>query len=237
MKNKILYLIIGILLIALSFSIYHSIKQNRISIKDQIKFQDSLYYYKNKIDSIYVAKDLIEVDLNSINKYNKELKEEIKNLKEHPIIITKIETKFKEVDLEAITDSIKKDLNQKYIFYNWHINQNPYYQIEGSSYYSWMNDSIKTTINNIRINSGIWLDLIEDGSKFTVIARSDNPYIDVSNINSAIIDLNSSNLIKKKFDKKWSIGPYVGIGIGTYQEKIRPELQIGIGIQYSLWKF
>ena len=221
-------------IVGLSIWTYHLRKENRLL---NIEYQDSLYHYKNKLDQSYLAQDLIQIDLDSLRRMNNELGEEIRNLKENPFIITKVETIFQDADIEAITDSIRKDLEKSTVAYDWHIEKSPWYLLEGTSSFCFANDSASTFIKQVKMNSGIWLDVIENGPKFTIIARTENPYLDVTSIQSAMIDVNQSSVIKKATKKKWSVGPYVGVGLGTLFDNMKFGFQVGIGIQYSIWSW
>lgn len=221
-------------IVGLSIWTYHLRKDNRLL---SIEYQDSLYHYKNKLDQSYLAQDLIQIDLDSLRRMNNELGEEIRNLKENPFIITKVETIFQDADIEAITDSIRKDLEKSTVAYDWHVEKSPWYLLEGTSSFCLANDSASTFIKQVKMNSGIWLDVIENGPKFTVIARTENPYLDVASIQSAMIDVNQSSVIKKATRKKWSVGPYVGVGLGTSFDSMKFGFQVGIGIQYSIWSW
>ena len=221
-------------IVGLSIWTYHLRKENQLL---SIEYQDSLYHYKNKLDQTYLAQDLIQIDLDSLRRMNNELGEEIRNLKENPFIITKVETIFQDADIEAITDSIRKDLEKSTVAYDWHVEKSPWYLLEGTSSFCFANNSTSTFIKQVKMNSGIWLDVIENGPKFTIIARTENPYLDVTSVQSAMIDVNQSSVIKKATKKKWSVGPYVGVGLGTSFDNMKFGFQVGIGIQYSIWSW
>lgn len=53
-----------------------------------------------------------------------------------------------------------------------------------------------------------------------------NPYVDISGLKQVELDIK---------DKRWSIGPYIGVGYDVNES--RPELNVGIGIQYGLIQF
>ena len=81
----------------------------------------------------------------------------------------------------------------------------------------------QTTINNLYINTPLTIGLTEDNKFF---ATSPNPYINITNINSAIVDTKKTT--KPKFnlgiqvgvgahydiiDRHFGVGPYVGVGL------------------------
>jgi hypothetical protein len=65
----------------------------------------------------------------------------------------------------------------------------------------------------------------------------------ITEIEGAVIDPHKSEVLKKMFpDKKFSVGPYVGIGFGAGygingQPIMGPVFNLGLGIQYSIFKF
>jgi hypothetical protein len=68
-----------------------------------------------------------------------------------------------------------------------------------------------------------------------VLARTDNPYIVIDDVQGAFIDPTKSNVIKSYFKpKRWGIGLQGGIGV-CGDLKIRPY--IGVGISWSLIQF
>ena len=83
------------------------------------------------------------------------------------------------------------------------------------------------------MNANITLDILDNGdNKLRMISRTDNPYINITNMDGVVFDPTDSKVLNKFYKKKkWSIGPYIGYGI-TGKGKLQPS--IGIGISYGI---
>ena len=84
----------------------------------------------------------------------------------------------------------------------------------------------QTTINNLYINTPLTIGLTEDNKFF---ATSPNPYINITNINSAIVDT------KKTTKPKFNLG--VQVGVGAHYDLIQRQFgvgpYIGVGLSYG----
>ena len=71
----------------------YSFSFNRIVYMKHFRSRVSNYsIYKNKLDSEYVAKNIYIQTANQLKKTNQELYDEIKNLKDNPVVVTKVVT-------------------------------------------------------------------------------------------------------------------------------------------------
>ena len=65
----------------------------------------------------------------------------------------------------------------------------------------------------------------------------------VTKMEGAVVDPDKSKILKDMFpDKRISVGPYIGIGMGGLYNLggeiiFGPVLNVGLGIQYSIFKF
>ena len=84
----------------------------------------------------------------------------------------------------------------------------------------------QTTINNLYINTPLTIGLTEDNKFF---ATSPNPYINITNINSAIVDT------KKTTKPKFNLGIQVGIGVNydLIQRQFGVGPYVGVGLSYG----
>jgi hypothetical protein len=85
-------------------------------------------------------------------------------------------------------------------------------------------------------------DILRDEMKMkvTVGVRKNKGYDEIfvlpNNENVIITDIKGARIEKKKL--RWSIGPYVGAGVGVNTNgTFTPSVQFGIGIQYNIIKF
>ena len=162
------------------------------------------------------------------------LSEELRNLKAHPIVITKVKTKVKIKEVYIKSDSIVDKDSIKTLYWSQQ-EKNGFFAIAGNTQvrkdFSWFS----TKLDSLEMNSMMTLDVIEKGKALMVIARSSNPYIDVSDVQGVLIDPTTSETIRKCFPKKrWGIGVQVGAGIGR-DMKLTPY--IGVGLSWSPIRF
>lgn len=232
-----LLLIVSILMLFFFFQARHL---NQKLIKANNAFTTELSVYHNKADEEYAAKQLAILEVSELKNKNQELYQEIKNLRENPVVVTKIKTKFKvdtlllETEHTVTPDPENPSLTQHN--FNWHYSHpDNYYAIDGLSTVSSDFNSYSTTLNNLTVNSKFTVDLVDDKEHLNILVRSDNPYIDVSDINSVVIDPRKSPVIKKYFpQKRWGIGPSIGVGV---DKNLHFTPYIGVSLNYNIISF
>ena len=204
-------------------------------------YADTLTVYKNKLGEAYTAKNTYVQTIKDLKKTNAELYEEVKNLKDNPIVIVKTKTEFKKDTVYTQKDSINPVYHNDSLYYNlcWSANQEKqYYSFNGITKVKYDFSDFSTLIKDMRVNTGITLDLIDDGKQLRVITKSENPYINVNDINSVVIDPTKSKTLSKYFNRQhFIVGPYVGYGIGIHDNKLIATPTIGIGITYKIFGF
>ena len=163
---------------------------------------------------------------------NDSISAELKTLKDNPIVITKVKTVVEIREVPMNSDSIHHEQKDSTYTLSWSTDQRPYFGMSGRTLvkndFSWF----KTTLTQLDMEAMLTVDLIEVGKTgIKVIAKTDNPYICIGDVQGAFIDPQKSKVLKSYFPpKRWGIGPQLGLGIGT-DLKISPW--IGIGIQWS----
>ena len=228
------WIILILLLLAIGFGISARHYYNKSLYPTVIYNSDSLEVYKNKIKDEYVAKDIYIQTVDQLKKENADLYAEINNLKDHPIIVTKTKIEFKTDTIYMKSDSIVTDSVYNNLY--WSAKEvNGYYDISGLTRVHRGFEDFTTSINYLRIPVELTLDVIEKENKFKIIGITDNPYVSITDFNGAVIDPTTSDVLKNCFkQKRWSIGPQVGVGVSR-DLKFSPY--IGIGIQYSVFTF
>lgn len=204
-------------------------------------YSDSLTVYKNKLGEEYAAKNTLIMDKATLKKYNDELWEEYKKIKDNPLVLTNtvLKTEIKEIegkhDTTYIAPNIQNPELKDYTF-EWSAKDSVWYMMQGVTKVSGKDvQNFSTRIPEFRMNSNLKLNLIETKENLQVVAKTDNPYINIDDISSVVIDPRKSKTLKKYFpQKRWGIGPQVGVGL-TSDLKFRPY--IGVGIQYSIINF
>ena len=195
--------------------------------------------YVNRASEEYQARQLAVLSLNEAKKQNIELAEEIKNLKDNPVVVSKIKTVFKvdTVFMETAHETALPDsTGLEYHKLNWsYKHPDGYYDIAGNTSVTRDFSRYSSVLEHLSVSSKMTVDLIDSNNHLVLLARSDNPYINVSDINAVVIDPRKSPIIKKYFPaKRWGIGPYVGFGV---THELKPTWSLGISLHYSIIQF
>ena len=231
---------------------------SNLSLKSQIKIQnmnldalnDTVRLQKNKDgEDTYVRKTLLATKDN-LEKLNKNLADELKKVKGQVLVLQSVETVIK-TDTQYVNNYLTVYEDGSYSL-DWKFDStfsvNNYRKFSGNSFFKIDSITHKVTPGSTRINQD------ELGFSFiTGIREKDNaleifvtpkyPGMRITEIEGAIIDPHKSDVLKNMFpNKKWSVGPYVGIGMGAgygFNGKpiAGPVFNIGLGVQYSWFKF
>lgn len=216
-----------ILLLGIGCAIYyHKFQKAEEQI---IIWNDSTYFYKNKYDEEYIAKNTYILKANQLQKYNDELYKEYKSLKDNPIVITKTEVV---TNIDSVnTNTHNATSNDVLLAWCWDASDKDYYKISGGSTANFNNpDSSKTFIENMQVNANLTLDVIDNGEQLAVIAKSDNPYMNLGVKQSVIIDpLNSPTLKNYYKPKRWGLSVYLGTSINVGYDPIHNNIGINFG--------
>ena len=230
-KDYILIILLGLVgFYYVEYKNYYNKSLTPIIIYDT----DSLFIYKNKLKEVYKEKEIFVQDLKNIKEQNTLLSNEINKLKNNPIVVTKTELK---VQLDTVfMNSDEISLNLKDSIYNLKWSQNnQYYNIDGLTNVKNDFTFFNTQINKLELSTNLILDIIEDNKKIQLIGKTDNPYINIINMDGVILDPSKNKLLKKYYkQKKWNLGPYIGVGL-TSNMKFQPS--IGLGISYGIIQF
>ena len=196
---------------------------------------DSLETYKNKIKTEYVSKMVYVQDVNQLLKENTDLANEVKNLKDNPVVVTKTQVEVRIDTIQA--ESVEITKNDSTYDLRWRaMEPSGYYDISGKTNVHSDFSSFMTQIDSFKLNAAITIDILDAGdNKLRMISRTDNPYVNITNMDGVVFDPTDSKVLKKYYkQKKWSIGPYVGYGV-TSSGKLQPS--VGIGITYGIIQF
>ena len=189
------------------------------------------------------SKSILVSDKNKLKNLNEELDDELKKVKGKVNQLTKIIAEFEtSKDTVYITNELVVYKDGKYGL-KWE--HDTIFDSENSRFISGESkfsvDSmgkvtpLYTTINEDRIKFNLIQGLREKDGKVEVFVKSDYPNFKVNELNSVIIDPHKHPVLKKfTKQKKFGIGPYVGVGITN---NLDPTVQVGIGVQYSIFKF
>lgn len=223
-----LFIIVG-LTVALFF-LYFNYRSVRDELENVVIEQnDTIQSYKNKTGELYSQIGTYITDIEHLKRTNTELYNEVKNLKENPIIVTKVETEIVFEEKE-VKDTVFVYGNGIYgIGHNY---QDPFAYIDMYTDFNLNNITATTNVNSIRFPSTFKLDLIESKKgDLSFIVNTDNPYIEINNVDGVMLSPEDSKAIKKRYDKKWCLVGGVGgsLTIVNNQVKVVPALQLTFG--------
>ena len=171
--------------------------------------------------SAYIVKNN---ELEEILNITKQEKKDIeRKLNDKIAYISTIESNIRVDTLELVNTVIIKDSSTINIRFNY---DDKWVKFSGSSYYK--NGKSKTSIFDININTPLKVGLTND---LTIFVESENPYLNITNIEGAVVD--GSTLHPKK--KRWNFSLQGGIGIhyGLFSQKVDIGPYVGAGISYN----
>lgn len=221
--------------------------KNEVNIQNQNvqALTDSIRISEDKVGNLEHSKLILISDKNKLKNLNKELDNELKKTKGKVSQLSKIVAEFetvKDVDTVYLTNELITYKKGKYGL-KWE--HDTIFDSENSRFISGESkfrvDSMGkvtplfTIINQDRIKFNLVQGLREKGGKVEVFVKSDYPNFSVKELNSVIIDPHKHPVLKKfTKQKKFGVGPYIGVGITN---KLEPTIQVGVGVQYSIFKF
>lgn len=187
---------------------------------------DSVSYYRNSAGKLVAEKTALMVDVNELNKYNSELYEKIKEFGKKPKdFIGAVSFDGDVVSPERDTVYILDEAEQSFGVDKDFAFNDEWRDLEGVVGYHQDTLGLKITKDVVRFNYTVGID--KDNK---VYIKSDNPYVMVNEIEGFTVP----TAMKEK-QKRWGVGPQVGVGLDVTRGKLSPT--IGIGVQYNLFKF
>jgi len=225
--KNVLIILFAALAVFLYFN-YRSVKHDLDNVV--IERNDSLKVYRNKVGELYAERETYITDNKHLKESNSELYAELKKLKDNPIIITKVETvtEIKEIYIKDSTQVIGPDQYKSNFSY-----ADKWCNISGYSILDTKLLTNETFFNAISFPNIITLDLIESKKKgeISFVAKSDNPYCQINNLNGVVLSPESSKALQKRFDKKWVVVAGIGATVTVVDNnvKVLPGLQITFG--------
>ena len=225
-KDMILLAVIAILFILL----FRQCGQSS-DLKTQLQIQsmnidalhDSVRIEKNKAGEETYAKKLLLADKESLEKLNKDLGFELDKAKGKIIALEKIKGKVTS-EIQYVDNKITVYPNGDYSL-DWKFDtiysEGNYKKFSGNSFFKI--DTItnkvnpgKTRINENEFGFSFVTGIREKDKALEIFVTPKYPGMKITDIEGAIIDPSESDVLKKMFpNKKWAIGPFVGVGIGS----------------------
>ena len=82
---------------------------------------------------------------------------------------------------------------------------------------------------------------IEKDKKLYLISRSNNPYLNITNVNGGFIDINNSKVLNNYYKKqnKWSLGVSMGVygiyGLSNKKFDFGPGVGLSLNYHFCSW--
>jgi len=228
-KNLIIT-ILGVIILLLLLHTIISRKKYKTDLSD---LKDKSEIYENKIGELYRKGELYEVTIKDLKKTNKELYDEVKNLHDNPIIVTKIKylTKLDTMRIESIV--YVQDTNTC-VYESPFAFKDDWCDISGVSVFDMRTMRSDIMFGTISFNDEITLDIIDKNKKLYLLAKSANPYTTVTDVYGVAITKEMEKMLKKHYRKPWGImiGAGVTAGVVGKQFKCVPGIQLTIGYKF-----
>lgn len=213
---------------------------------------DTMRSYKTKNGELVYEKYALISKINDLGGYSKELEEEIKKLKDNPIVIVKYKTIVEHIpfgvpvypDYENMSwssDSSYALLPFKWSYDTTYSNGNS--RTLSGEFMVKMDTNTTTSIKNFiisedKLNLSLTTGLTENKDGLVeIFITSDYPGFKPTNIEGTLIDPRESKVIKKYFPpKRWGVGIYGGYGINLNPTNgdLGHGLQLGVGVSYNI---
>lgn len=231
-KKSLIWMIIEALILLMVLSFVWNHYDNKLDISEQnlIASRSKLEELTLENGNLLFEKDsyILKIkDLETeIGVSKKEIKDLQRKLDSSVAYIAKIEGQYKMDTVYAVKDSLIYINNDNYIAKFSY--KDKWFSINGENDISINNkkiDNINTNLYDIIMNASLTIG-ITDSYKFFI--ETDNPYLNINNVNSSAIE-NSIMIPKKKrfnfgfqmgmglsydlFSKSWGVGPYAGAGL------------------------
>lgn len=193
---------------------------------------DSISVLHNKNGDLTYFKESAEISLKDLENINKKLYDEVKYLKDNPIVVEHIETKYeiRYVYMESKLDSIVMDSIKTYNIY-WEYDNKENLFIKGitSVDLDYKSNLLKhkTYLDNLSLNIELYGALIkEKKGKLSYRVTSKSPYVSITKMDGFII----SNYKPKP--KKFGISVFGGPSYDFVNKSMGAS--IGIGLSYDV---
>jgi len=245
-KNKNI-LIIGYIILLLTLIVifikYNNIK-NKSDISDQnIKaLTDSIRIVKDKYGREVASKNVLVTKNKDLKNLNSDLDNELKKIKGEVYDLRKIVAKIKgdTIYIPNVLITYPDNIIGLKFSYEKNYDLNNSRVLEGESKFKII-DSItvkpySTTIIKDEISFDIITGLRKKDGNIEIFVTSNYPNLTISKIDGAIIDPKKNPIIKEfTKQKRFHIGPYIGYGFNL--NGLKPTIEVGVGLSFSLFSF
>lgn len=226
--------------------------RNKLDIKDQniAALNDSVRVEKDKYDREVFVKKTLMASNKELQDLNADLADEVKALKGKIIYLQSVAAEV-EVDTQYVETTVSVYPGGKYSL-DWALDTTyspgNFRSFSGNSFFVWDKELGKpipgmTRINEDKMGFSFTTGLREKDKALEIFITPKYPGMEITDIEGAIIDPQKSDVLKKMFpQKKWYIGPQLGVGVGggynvTGTPAFGPMIYLGVGIGYGVFRF
>lgn len=219
--------------------------QKDVSELNQRALKDTLRTERTEFGNERFLKNSLLTSNEGLMALNSELAEEVKRLKGKVIVVTKLVTVIK-TDTHYVSNKLNSYSNSKYGLswkYDTIFSPNNYRKISGESFFriDTINNNVvplNTRLDKDEIGISMITGIREKNNNLEIFVEPKYPNMKVTDIQGAVIDPQKSDVLKKMFPvKKWSVGPYLGVGVSVGKTVLIPSVSFGVSIQRALIKF
>jgi hypothetical protein len=225
------YLIEAIIFIAIIAGLW-GFYNRKLDISEQnlLAFKGKLEQVELKNGELMASRDSYVATISDLEELLGITKQEVRDMQRQLnskiAYIAKLEQNTRVEYIEVVKDSIiYVDNDRQKVIASFHYNDN-WLSFNGENEFMLGSEfDCKTTLRNIQMNTPLTVGLTND---YKIFVKSDNPYVNFSSIEGAVIDKQALKPRKKRFgwglqlgfgamydviDKDVAVGPYAGAGI------------------------
>lgn len=211
------------------------------AISNVTALESRLEVERDKTGTLRGEKGALQVELNSLRELNSTLSDEVKDLRENPVTITKIRV-VTERDTIVDIPTAGEYLGENRFKLSWNYEQSGDWgsrAIGGTNEFNVIGDEFLTDIQTDITTDSFSLNITTgfretDEGMLRVYAQTDYPNVTFNQVEGAIVDPDYFAAPPPSKRPHWVVGPYFGVGMsGEYV--LRPT--IGVGITYNVFSW
>lgn len=217
-------------ILAIMFFIQMKVSTHRLNNTIREK-SDTIEVYQNKNKELYAMTEMQISDISNLKEANDELYQEVKSLKDNPLVITRTVTETKIDSIQIISEVYIDTVNKKF---NYDLKySDSWCDISGYSNVDLSTRTANTMFESISFNDTIFVDIIEKKGDLYLISKSLSPYASINNQESIMLSPEKIKTLKKRFNKRWgvNVGPGISLGLKDNTVILIPAISLNVGYQ------
>jgi hypothetical protein len=216
--------------------------ERQIYLNNLEALKDTVRAEKNKEGQLEFTKAALVAQNGELQHLNKDLQKEVEKEKGQILYLSKSAGGIKTLEPRIINSTVIVHDGGKYTIdagYDTTYSLDNYRRVKFTSDFSVDStglNGLRTTLVKDELGFNIITGLKEEDGKLRIFIRSDYPNMTFTKIDGSLIDPKKSEVLKSIFKpKKFGVGPFIGIGVGS--ASLKPALLIGVGLQYNFIRF